>query len=156
MNIFVLSQNPRIAAEYHCDKHIVKMPTESGQMLSTALIIHGQEGYWKPCHAKHPCTIWAAENRSNFIWLVELGLELCKEYTHRYGKVHGASKAIEYAANYINTIPNGQPTPFALAMPEHYKCADAVTSYRAYYMGEKASFATWKTEKPDWFAPHCG
>lgn len=36
MNIFVLNQNPYRAAEDHCDKHIVKMILEYGQMLSTA------------------------------------------------------------------------------------------------------------------------
>lgn len=36
MNIFVLDQNPVIAARDHCDKHVVKMILEYGQMLSTA------------------------------------------------------------------------------------------------------------------------
>lgn len=156
MNIFVLSEEPQLAAQYHCDKHIVKMPTECGQMLSTALIVQGQEAYWKPCHAKHPCTLWAAENRSNFAWLCELGYQLCSEYTFRYGKIHGALKAIDYAAKRIQHLPQGLLTPFALAMPEEYKGADAVQSYRAYYIGEKASFATWKTAVPDWFTPQCG
>ena len=35
MNIFVLDRNPVIAAQMQCDKHIVKMIVESGQMLST-------------------------------------------------------------------------------------------------------------------------
>ena len=36
MNIFVLDQNPYAAAQYHCDKHVVKMILEYGQMLSTS------------------------------------------------------------------------------------------------------------------------
>jgi hypothetical protein len=37
-------------------------------------------------------------------------------------------------------------------MPEEYKNDCAVTAYRAYYNGEKAGFATWKTRKtPAWF-----
>jgi hypothetical protein len=36
MNIFILDTDPVKAAEYMCDKHIVKMVTESAQMLSTA------------------------------------------------------------------------------------------------------------------------
>ena len=36
MNIFVLDRNPVVAAQMQCDKHIVKMIVESGQMLSTA------------------------------------------------------------------------------------------------------------------------
>ena len=36
MNIFYLDQNPEIAAQYACDKHIVKMILETAQLLSTA------------------------------------------------------------------------------------------------------------------------
>ena len=35
MNIFVLDEDPVKAAEYHCNKHVVKMILESAQMLST-------------------------------------------------------------------------------------------------------------------------
>lgn len=36
MNIFVLDQDPVIAAQLQCDKHVVKMIVESAQMLCTA------------------------------------------------------------------------------------------------------------------------
>jgi len=36
MNFFYLDEDPFKSIEYHCDKHIVKMPTEYKQMLSTA------------------------------------------------------------------------------------------------------------------------
>ena len=36
MNIFVLDKTPEMSAKYHCDKHVVKMILESGQMLCTA------------------------------------------------------------------------------------------------------------------------
>ena len=36
MNIFCLDQDPHLAARMHCDKHVVKMILEYGQMLSTA------------------------------------------------------------------------------------------------------------------------
>jgi len=36
VNIFYLDKNPKIAAEMHCDKHVVKMITETAQLLSTA------------------------------------------------------------------------------------------------------------------------
>ena len=35
MNIFILDKNPIKAAQLQCDKHVVKMIVESGQMLST-------------------------------------------------------------------------------------------------------------------------
>lgn len=37
MNIFALDEDPIKAAQYHCDKHIVKMATEYCQILSTSL-----------------------------------------------------------------------------------------------------------------------
>ena len=36
MNIFFLDKDPIIAAQYHCDKHCVKMILEYAQLLSTA------------------------------------------------------------------------------------------------------------------------
>jgi hypothetical protein len=36
MNIFILDLNPRVAAQAHCDKHVVKMLLESVQLLYTA------------------------------------------------------------------------------------------------------------------------
>ena len=36
MNIFYLHEEPEIAAELHCDKHVVKMIIEYAQLLSTA------------------------------------------------------------------------------------------------------------------------
>ena len=36
MNIFILDEDPTIAAQMQCDKHVVKMIVESAQMLSTA------------------------------------------------------------------------------------------------------------------------
>lgn len=36
MNIFYLDRDPALAARYHCDKHVIKMILETGQLLSTA------------------------------------------------------------------------------------------------------------------------
>lgn len=43
MNIFFLDKNPARAAEYHGDKHVVKMILETAQMLST--IVRLKRGY---------------------------------------------------------------------------------------------------------------
>ncbi|EAL58219.1 conserved hypothetical protein, partial [Wolbachia endosymbiont of Drosophila ananassae] len=39
MNIFVLDENPEIAAKMLCDKHIVKMLLETAQLLSNVFSI---------------------------------------------------------------------------------------------------------------------
>ena len=61
MNIFHLHKDPKICAEYHCDKHVVKMILETAQMLSTAINEHSmgiaQDRLYKPAYPKHPMTI---------------------------------------------------------------------------------------------------
>ena len=152
MNIFVLDPNPVTAAVQQLDKHVVKMPLESAQMLCSALIAHGAENTpYKLAHPKHPCTLWAAKTRTNFLWLVKHGISLSEEYTRRYGKRHKSQDVIEWCATQADLIPEGDLTTFAQAMPDQYKNPSAVTAYRQYYMGEKRKFATWKQNRPEWF-----
>lgn len=152
MNIFALHSEPIQAAVWHCDKHVVKMALESAQMLCTNLNLLGLETPYKSCHRNHPCTIWARQTRSNFVWLCDLGLALCMEYTYRYGKTHACEKVIEYCYDLKNHIPEGDLTPFAQAMPDVYKCSDSVQAYRSFYIGEKSDFAVWSMrDQPYWY-----
>jgi hypothetical protein len=160
MNIFAIDLNPAEAARLHCDRHVVKMPLEAGQMLCTALRAAGHTGPlpYKPTHAGHPCTLWAALTRANFIWLARLGLALVAEHGLRYSHTkagkrgHAAGPVIREALALADQIPAGDLTPFALAMPEEYRGPDAVQAYRRYYAGDKASIATWRapSTRPDW------
>ena len=45
-------------------------------------------------------------------------------------------------------LPDIGLTPFAQAMPEKYKDANAVVAYRNYYIGEKSKIAVWKHSTP--------
>lgn len=149
MNIFVLDDNPMYAAQYQCDKHVVKMCLETAQMLST---IAG--GPYKPTHANHPCTMWARTATSNFVWLYAHGVYLCNEYEHRFGKVHKCKDVIEkaYFAGF-DKVPHEHMTPFAQAMPEELKNENAVKAYRDYYhQKSKTVDMRWtKRPIPDWF-----
>jgi len=151
MNIFVLHREPRIAATMMCDKHVVKMILETAQMMCTIVASQGHETPYRSTHARHPCTLWAAQSIANWNWLVEHGMALCDEYTKRYNKVHKSQYIIEWCASTHIDLPDIPQTPFAQAMPPQYRSECAVTAYRAYYMGEKARFATWKTQTPDWW-----
>ena len=98
MNIFILDTNPRKCAEYHNDKHVVKMILETAQLLCGVHWIT-QSTYeipYKLSHKNHPCSIWARECIENYNWLCELGIELCEEYTYRYGKRHKSQDIIEW------------------------------------------------------------
>ena len=88
MNIFHLHKVPKVCAEYHCDKHVVKMILETAQMLSTAYQRHcGLDEYlYKPAYPKHPMTIWVGDSIENYKYALMLGTELGKQYTKRYKK----------------------------------------------------------------------
>jgi len=178
VNIFVLDNDPDTAARMMCDKHVVKMIVESGQMLSTVWRVLDGEEYtelsannrrikrwklpyglfeemlYKASFVGHPCTQWAMENQKNYYWLAAHGYSLCKEYTRRYKKTHKAEDMISYMRyrKPANIKVSDSMTPFAQAMPDQYKREDAVEAYRAYYLGEKTGFAEWKNaETPSWY-----
>jgi hypothetical protein len=115
MNIFALDYEQELCAQYHCDKHVVKMIVEYAQLLSTAhRILDGEmkvveyvtktgkarkkkvyvlpdvreQILYKATHANHPSAVWARKSLRNYQWLSCLLGWLCKEYTRRYGKVH--------------------------------------------------------------------
>ena len=107
---------------------------------------------YKLSHKNHPCAIWARESLSNYLYLCELGLALCDEYTHRYGKRHKSLEVIMWCILNRPNIPDKGFTEPAKAMPEEYKVKSVVQSYRNYYCGAKVGFATWKKrEIPKWF-----
>ena len=94
MIIFFLSTNPKLAAQEHCDKHVVKMIQETCLMLSTAhRLLDGDVAadameLYKAAYANHPMSVWVRENAFNYAWTYRLLKELCSEYTYRYDKVH--------------------------------------------------------------------
>lgn len=153
MNIFVLSDNQQQAAEWHLDKHIVKMPLETAQMLCTALHFQNcQDVPYKPAHVKHPCTLWTAESKYNFLWLCELGFSLCKEYTFRYGKIHKCQEVINFCYKNYNLLPNTPRTTFVQAMPDEHKRPNPIDGYQEYYRKAKNHIAVWsKREIPFWY-----
>ena len=162
MNIFVLDQDPVKAAQYHCDKHSSKMCVELFQQLGSAVIRHGATSDMMPLTSKgtplkggyhhHPCTQWVGTSKANYNWASIHALELCNEYTKRYGKIHACQKGIEKLSDMDYLIPDGELTPHTLAMPEEYKNSDPVIAYRTYYINDKKEFATWKMGNvPAWW-----
>lgn len=155
MNIFILDTDTELCAQYHCDKHVVKMITEHAQMLSTAVRTVGFDAGYKVTHLNHPCSKWVRYSIDNWLWLFTLTFRLHEEwqyrYNHPYDKIH---KSWEIARNL--PIPTDLPscgiTPFALAMPNEYKSENPVESYRNYYFGDKQHIASWKKRgEPEWF-----
>ena len=154
MNIFVTDPCPIQSASNLPDKHIVKMPLETCQMLA---IIYSDWYYgvgklykkdgtpYRTAHGafrKHPCTIWAAANQYNLAWLITHGLALCEEYTERYGKVHTCYDVLIQAGDIYNNCFDEswseayhKVTDFTRAMPEDIKfdtTIDTITAYKRY------------------------
>jgi hypothetical protein len=152
MNIFFLDEDIKKCAEYHVDKHSTKMCVEYSQLLCGVHWVAGGEAPYKLSHKNHPCSIWTRKSLSNYLYLCELGLELSKEYTYRYGKRHKSQDVIEWCLINKPNIPDIGFTEPAMAMPDEYKVKSVVESYRNYYMEAKSGFAVWKNrEKPFWF-----
>ena len=154
MNIFVTDRCPIQSARNLPDKHIVKMPLETCQMLSIIYSdwyygvgkLHKIDGTpYRTSHGafrNHPCTQWAAANQYNLAWLITHGLALCHEYNARYDKYHACAPALaEAAVIYYQCfdIPHSQAyhkvTSFTRAMPESIKfdtTIDTITAYKRY------------------------
>tara|TARA_B100000131_G_scaffold321929_1_gene374249 strand:+ start:659 stop:1231 length:573 start_codon:yes stop_codon:yes gene_type:complete len=174
MNIFVLDRDPRVAASFHCNKHVVKMILESGQMLCTAHWVHllkqknkSREDFkrikdvqswlfentssdlhppWKISHINHPCTVWVRENISNYTWLVNLSKGLLREYTRRYNRHHKSEVVIEWLDENIPVdIKDDYLTEFPQCMPDECKVlGNAPLAYKNYYITHKSYMAKWE------------
>tara|TARA_R110001632_G_scaffold65776_2_gene155595 strand:+ start:4166 stop:4738 length:573 start_codon:yes stop_codon:yes gene_type:complete len=165
-NIFALHECPRVSAKALADRHIIKMPVETVQMLVSALLISDVPSRMMPLtkageshkggYAHHPATTWTAECFENWWWLLKHGLALCKEYTARYGKVHFAEGQLHTLRIYnINHsvdkhIPRiGEMTPFErcfnqsvgrnidLLDTHNWPCEHA--AYQEFYKREKSA-----------------
>jgi hypothetical protein len=172
MNIFFLHVDPKVAAEAHCDKHVVKMLLESTQLLWTAWHIlnegatppddapttkAGARGY-RLTHKNHPCAIWARARRANYLWLCALAAALADEYHYRYPAAAGPHACEAHVAwltaNPPRSLLLGAMTAPPLAMPAEFKISrDPVKSYRAFYVGSKGArglLTYTRRPQPEW------
>lgn len=153
MNIFVLDQDPILAAQYLCDKHIPKMLLESAQLLCSPF----QPGTapYKRTHYNHPCAKWTRSSYDNYYWLLEHASAINIEFETRFNKYHKSYRTIIWCWNNFRNLdlPKIGLTPFAQAMPVEYKNYDFIQAYRNYYKNEKSKFAKWdKTRsEPAWW-----
>lgn len=164
MNIFYLDEDPRAAAKAHCDKHCVKMILETAQLLSTAhRELDGDEyadthSLYKATHKNHPSAIWVRASAANYDWTYRLLVELCGQYSYRYGNTHKTEQLVEPLRTFPVNIPTDVPfTEPPQCMPDGYKRDRTVDAYRAYYHGDKASFAVWRHSMPPawWVGEDC-
>jgi hypothetical protein len=131
----------------------------------------------KHSYYNHPCSKWVRSSRENMKWLITHALAMdleriqrstLKAQEHRKLKEEGKpyEKAIaklipvsHHCIPFINwvlvnlhlsTVPEGPLTAFAQAMPDEFKCEDAVQAYRNLYITGKKHLHKWTQNKPDW------
>lgn len=137
MNIFYINTDPVTAAQQLADDHIRKMQIESAQMCCTAHWASGSEAPYKRAHLNHPSTKWVRESIHHYRWVVEHGLEVCNEFTKRYGKLHKTQSVLEWCRDNEPSIPDNGFTEPPQCMPDEYKKANAIDGYKTYYIEDK-------------------
>lgn len=77
---------------------------------------------------------------------------MATEYQCRYGKKHRSLEAIKWCADNVSDdmFVDGQPTPFAQAMPNEFKEEDPVLAYRSYYRHKRAMWAKQYADRPQY------
>ena len=176
MNIFILSISTKRCAKYHFDSHTVKMIVELCQLLSTAwheldseeaLKLYNDNKICMATHANHPSAIWVRNHINNYMYTVDLALELCKEWRYRYLHPETRKHACETKLFFLKENPpsniqrfripktKSNPKRFTLPMPqamyddckvrpEELSFSACQSAYRKYYMSEyKKHIAKW-------------
>lgn len=134
-------------------------------LRDSTLLSQYDDVLYKSCYVNHPCNQWLRESYHNFTWLYIHATEQLREYSTRFDKDHGCAEQLRYIAKIYWSShfpelfrPNMNLTPFALAMPDEYKCSDPVSSYRKFYFYDKhvnRRIVYWNKRperKPVWFA----
>jgi len=169
MNIFVTHESPYESAQVLPDKHIVKMPLETCQMLSIVASDKWGHGYGtlpkadgqpyateKGAFRNHPCTIWANETLANARWLLQHGFALCEEYAARYGKVHTCFQTLLEADKIFPKTKLDAHTPFVFAGPDEFKLDTSISIFDKYkmYIASKPwvcdNYLRLPHRKPEW------
>lgn len=153
-----MDKDPRIAAEYNCDKHVVKMILEMAQLLSTAHRIldnNTDPTLYKATHKNHPSAIWVRSGIDQYRWTYDHMCFLLLEYNYRYGKIHATDRLRGPLFNCPLNINYEAPwTEPPQAMPEDSKVENnSVQAYRNYYIKHKYNIAKWtRRQVPSWFS----
>lgn len=168
MNIFKTHTCPILSAKDICNKLVIRMPTETSQLIATAFSLEqlsstdcpkNKDGTnRKHFNPKHGSAIYTRNSFGNFLWVLYHGLALCEEYQVRYKKRHFNHDFLIWAQKNSGLIQfdKTEEEPIYLAMPDKYKTyPQDWMCYRAYINGEK-TYSKWPSidKIPSWFHSH--
>jgi len=178
MNVFVLDEDIIKSVQYYYDSHVVKIILEAAQCLSTAhrvldgkeelqlykngrrlkrfILENNNDDYYLATHVNHPLNIFIRESKENYNFIYNYFLELNKEFSYRFNKIHLSYKKLNDLL--INTPKNiNKEKHFNLEyyprmMGEYVdKNLNVVDNYRKYYKEGKSHLIKYtKREKPEW------
>lgn len=156
MNIFATSDCPRKSAQSLCNKHIIKMGTESVSMLAHLF----PDAPIKPSHKNHPASIWVRKSLQNYEWLLDHGHCICDEYKSRYKREHKSKDYLDWFSqqdaplNFEYSGLTSFPRCFSSFVEELKPIKDTHEAYRQFYFLDKKDFAKWPSlEKiPSWWS----
>lgn len=160
VNIFYLDYDPKLCAQYYCDKHVNKIMIEILQILSQ---IHHEIGDLEPPYKKCMAIksnlgpyLWAMESVSNYKYCINLAKNLLKEFKYRFeNNEHKCEKAINWLSENIpKNIKKKNKTKFKFT--ENIKIYNSyfneIDAARFSYVDFKCKTDKWtKRNKPIWF-----
>jgi hypothetical protein len=151
MNIFYIDENPLLAAKYAANCHVVKMVSETCQIISTAY--HFQSTKIPPkalTHDQHPCCKWVRQSKENAEWLTEYLVAINTEYEFRFGKEHKDAEKVWWLKDNLKHLFffDSGFTPPPLATPEDCWSIDHVASYRLCYSTHKRHLLKYYYRRP--------
>jgi hypothetical protein len=173
MNIFFLDVVLALSALYHGNKHVVKMPLESVQLLYTAKWMLEPDGEWqasapwnkaktsrgyRKTHYNHPLAVWVRESLANYLYCADYALALCAEYSKRFKNktLHVEQHAQWLKQNPPANLPDIGLTPIPLCVGDKTPVREAdlatvVERYRQYYRDTKRNIAKYPySTVPEW------
>jgi hypothetical protein len=116
----------------------------------------GNQLIYEEKHGAHALSEWCNECTGNYDWLYRLGSHLDHELHYRHGRGHLAAHILRTLENPPPACPTGSQNEPPPSMPEEYMVeadgfADAVASYRCYYLeGKRHMLRYTKREPPKW------
>lgn len=180
MNIFFIEPTVQEIAKSLVDKHVVKMPTETIQMLAWVkdkvfpdlpYEIKKNNDTFKASktHINHPSTVWISQSKANYAWAILLTKYMYLEHNFRYNTIpYHQYNTVPYLIDAIEKYTNSTIENLALKADPSNTIARAIKkelypdlltdnftnleAYREFYRRDKQEFAIWtKRNKPNWF-----
>ena len=158
MNLFATDHCPISSAQALDSLRVINQCRETGQMLSTGLLLFGAPTTpYKLAHVHHPVTKWVISSEASFLWTLDHLEALAWEHRHRYPSSpwHRTFELHRYIVDACKVFKRDAPTHFHNSARNNLLGLDftgIVDTHQAYkaYLLERWNLATAKGHTPSW------